>query len=258
MALGNKRVQFPALTPCSLAEIHAVKDFIKSMVENPDTPQGKVFALSIQLLIVVSLFTFSVDTLPDLNAETKQLLRKIEVLTVGIFTVEYLLRLAVADVKRRFVFSFFGMVDLLAIVPFYLSTGLDLRSIRIVRLLRLIRIFKLFRYSRAVKRFHRAIVIAKEELVLFGFVALIILYLSAVGIYYFENAAQPDNFKSVLHSLWWAVTTLTTVGYGDMYPITAGGKFFTFLVLMLGLGVVAVPTGLLASALSQAREEEGL
>ena len=94
-------------------------------------------------------------------------------------------------------------------------------------------------------------------MILFGFVALIVLYLSAVGIYYFENAAQPDNFKSVLHSLWWAVTTLTTVGYGDMYPITAGGKFFTFLVLMLGLGVVAVPTGLLASALSQARDEEG-
>ena len=234
-----------------------MKEFIKSMVENPDTLQGKVFALTIQFLIVVSLFTFSVDTLPELDNETKQLLRTIEIVTVGIFTAEYLLRLYVAEVKRRFVFSFFGVVDFLAIVPFYLSTGLDLRSIRIVRLLRLIRIFKLFRYSRAVKRFHRAVVIAKEELILFGFVALIVLYLSAVGIYYFENAAQPDNFKSVLHSLWWAVTTLTTVGYGDMYPITAGGKFFTFLVLMLGLGVVAVPTGLLASALSQAREEEG-
>lgn len=234
-----------------------MKDLIKSMVENPDALQGKVFALTIQFLIVVSLFTFSVDTLPDLDSETKQLLRNIEIITVGIFTAEYLLRLYVAEVKRRFMFSFFGIVDLLAIVPFYLSTGLDLRSIRIVRLLRLIRIFKLFRYSRAVKRFHRAVVIAKEELILFGFVALIVLYLSAVGIYYFENAAQPDNFKSVLHSLWWAVTTLTTVGYGDMYPITAGGKFFTFLVLMLGLGVVAVPTGLLASALSQARDEEG-
>ena len=234
-----------------------MKDLIKSMVENPDTLQGKVFELTIQFLIVVSLFTFSVDTLPDLDSETKQLLRNIEIITVGIFTAEYLLRLYVAEVKRWFMFSFFGIVDLLAIVPFYLSTGLDLRSIRIVRLLRLIRIFKLFRYSRAIKRFHRAVVIAKEELILFGFVALIVLYLSAVGIYYFENAAQPDNFKSVLHSLWWAVTTLTTVGYGDMYPITAGGKFFTFLVLMLGLGVVAVPTGLLASALSQARDEEG-
>ena len=82
------------------------------------------------------------------------------------------------------------------------------------------------------------------------------LYLSAVGIYYFENEAQPEQFKSVIHSLWWAVTTLTTVGYGDLFPVTAGGKFFTFLVLMVGIGIVAVPTGLITSALSQARKEE--
>jgi voltage-gated potassium channel len=82
------------------------------------------------------------------------------------------------------------------------------------------------------------------------------LYLSAVGIYYFEHVAQPKQFKSVFHSLWWAVTTLTTVGYGDMYPITAGGKIFTFFVLMIGLGIVAVPTGLVASALSQVRKDD--
>ena len=97
---------------------------------------------------------------------------------------------------------------------------------------------------------------AREELILFGFVAAIMLYLSAVGIYYFENSAQPEQFKSVFHSLWWAVTTLTTVGYGDMYPITVGGKLFTFCVLIIGLGIVAVPTGLIASALSQIRKED--
>jgi len=123
-------------------------------------------------------------------------------------------------------------------------------------LLRLFRIFKLFRYSKAINRFYRAFIIAKEELVLFTFASLILLYLSAVGIYYFENAAQPEQFKSVFHSLWWSVATLTTVGYGDIYPITAGGRIFTFCVLMIGLGVVAVPAGLVASALSQARKEE--
>jgi len=80
--------------------------------------------------------------------------------------------------------------------------------------------------------------------------------LTAVGIYHFENAAQPEQFKSIFHSLWWALATLTTVGYGDLYPITAGGQLFTFFVLMIGLGIVAVPTGLVASALSQARDEE--
>ena len=96
----------------------------------------------------------------------------------------------------------------------------------------------------------------KEELLLFGFAALILLYLSATGIYYFEHAAQPSQFKSIFHSLWWAVTTLTTVGFGDMYPVTTGGKLFTFIVLAIGLGVVAVPTGLIASAMSQARTED--
>ncbi|MEI8704314.1 ion transporter [Pseudoalteromonas sp. B62] len=141
-------------------------------------------------------------------------------------------------------------------LPFYLSTGYDLRSIRIFRLLRLVRILKLFKYNQAIKRFHRALVIAKEELILFGFVAAIMLYLSAVGIYYCESDAQPEQFSSVFHSLWWSVTTLTTVGYGDMYPVTVGGKIFTFFILTIGLGIVAVPTGLLASALSEARKQD--
>ena len=166
-----------------------------------------------------------------------------------------MLRFYTAENKLKFIFSFFGIVDLFAILPFYLSTGLDLRSLRIFRLLRLITILKLFLYSKAIRRFHRALIIAKEELILFGCVAIILLYLSAVGIYYFEHSAQPEQFKSVFHSLWWAVATLTTVGYGDIYPITAGGRVFTFAVLMLGLGIVAVATGLVSSALSQARSE---
>jgi voltage-gated potassium channel len=115
---------------------------------------------------------------------------------------------------------------------------------------------KLFRYSKAIRRFSRAFSIAKEEIVLFGVVTIMLLYLSAVGIYYFENEAQPEAFKSIFHSLWWAVATLTTVGYGDVYPITIGGRIFTFFILMIGLGIVAVPAGLLASALSKARMEE--
>ena len=85
---------------------------------------------------------------------------------------------------------------------------------------------------------------------------MVLLYVAAVGIYFFERDAQPDAFASIFHSLWWAIVTLTTVGYGDVYPITLGGRIFTFFILMLGLGMVAVPTGLLASALSQARELE--
>ncbi len=229
---------------------------LKSIIEDTSTKPGRLFALSIQALIVLSLITFSVETLPGLSEQTRRILRFTEVTTVAIFTIEYLLRLLVAERKRSFVFSFFGIVDLLAILPFYIASGLDLRSIRVVRLLRLFRIFKLVRYSDAIQRFHRAFLIAREELILFFSVAAILLYVSAVGIYYFEGRVQPDLFGSVFHSLWWAVVTLTTVGYGDVYPVTVGGRVFTFFVLMVGLGIVAVPTGIMASALSQARKVE--
>lgn len=229
---------------------------LRKIVDGTDHRYGKIFAFTIQSLIVLSLISFSVDTLPDLSADARKGLEFFELITVLIFTLEYFLRIAVAKKKTSYLFSFYGLIDLAAILPFYLSTGLDLRSIRVFRLLRLVRILKLFRYNQAIKRFHRALLIAKEELILFGFVAAIMLYLSAVGIYYFENAAQPEHFKSVFHSMWWALTTLTTVGYGDMYPVTIGGKLFTFFVLMIGLGIVAVPTGLVASALSQVRQED--
>jgi voltage-gated potassium channel len=161
--------------------------------------------------------------------------------------------LIVAENKKRFAFSFFGIIDLLAILPFYLTTGFDLRALRSFRLLRLVRILKLVRYSKAVQRFAIAFATAKEELILFMCSTLIIVYLAAVGIYYFENPVQPEAFSSIFHSLWWAVATLTTVGYGDVYPITAGGKIFTFLVLIAGLGIVSIPAGIVASALSDAR-----
>jgi voltage-gated potassium channel len=229
---------------------------IKQIIENSDTKVGKAFDLLIQAMIVLSLVSFSMETLPSLSSEVKNILRRIEVLTVAIFTVEYISRVMVATKKRAFIFSFFGIIDLFAILPFYLSTGFDLRSLRSFRLLRLVHILKLARYSAAVKRFHRAFIIAKEELSLFLFVALITLYLAGVGIYYFENPAQPEDFSSIFHSLWWAVATLTTVGYGDIYPITVGGKCFTFFILIVGLGIVSVPAGLVASALSKAREME--
>jgi len=228
----------------------------KDMIEDSDTKPGKIFALFIQFLIVLSLICFSIETLPDLSPESKGLLRVAEIFIVVIFTFEYIARVMVASNKRAFIFSFFGIIDLFAILPFYLATSLDLRSLRSFRLLRLIRIFKLARYSAAAKRFHRAFIIAKEELALFLFSALIILYLAGVGIYHFEYPAQPDAFRSVFHSLWWAVSTLTTVGYGDIYPITTGGKIFTFFILIVGLGIVSIPAGLVASALSKAREME--
>jgi len=223
---------------------------------NEETSLGRITAYLIQLLIVISLISFSFSTMPDLTEDHKAILYYIEFFTISIFSIEYVLRIIYSDLRIKYIFSFYGIIDLIAILPFYVSLGLDLRSLRVFRLLLLVRILKLFKYNSAISRFKRALIMAKEEIILFGFISVILLYLSAVGIYYFENEAQPEQFKSVFHSLWWALTTLTTVGYGDMYPITLGGRIFTFFVLLIGLGIISIPTGLIASALSQVRRED--
>jgi voltage-gated potassium channel len=229
---------------------------VKQILERTDTRAGRAFDIIIQCLIVLSLISFSIETWPDLSNDTRRILSLIETGTVAIFSIEYLARIAVADNRPRFIFSFYGLVDLFAILPFYIASGVDLRALRVFRLLRILRILKLVRYSKALNRFHVAFLLAKEELILYGCVTIALIYLSGVGIYYFETEAQPELFASIFHSLWWAVATLTTVGYGDVYPVTAGGKFFTFIILMIGLGVIAIPAGLVASALSRARELE--
>lgn len=229
---------------------------LKSLVEEHDTPEGKIFDSVIQVLIIISLFTFSLETLPNLSERSQTLLNIAEVIIVFLFTLEYALRVYVADRKTGYIFSFYGIVDLLAILPFYLALGVDMRTLRALRLLRLFRLFKLARYNKAIDRFANAFTIAREEIIIFAMVTIIMLYLSATGIYYFEHEAQPELFASIFHSMWWAVVTLTTVGYGDMYPITVGGRIFTFIILIIGIGIVAIPAGLLASALNKVRRDE--
>lgn len=222
--------------------------------------KGRVFLgrweYFIQALIVLSLVTLAIQTLPQLPEQWHIYFRGFEIFTVAVFTVECLIRAISSRPRSAYLFSFYGIIDLIAIVPFYISLGLDLRAVRAFRLLRLFRIFKLARYSRAIQRIHHAFLIAREELILFGVTALIFLYLASAGIYYFERNAQPEQFGSIFHSMWWSIVTLTTVGYGDVYPITLGGRIFTFFILVLGLGIVAVPTGMFASALSKARAIE--
>ena len=229
---------------------------LKTFIEKNDIKSGRYFDIFIQLLILFSILSFSVETIPNISSELRDFLLSFETFSVLIFTIEYFLRLFVADSKLKFIFSFYGLIDLLAILPFYIASGIDLRSIRIFRLFRLLRLFKLFRYSKAIKRYKEAFSFIKAELAIFLSATLFFLYVSSVGIYYFENSTQPEHFSSVFHCMWWAVATLTTIGYGDIYPVTVGGKVFTSLIVMLGLGVVAVPTGLFASALTKSIQSE--
>lgn len=232
-----------------------VRQWLHNEIEGSQSLAGRIFNLLIQILIIISIFAFSLETLPDLDDGQRHALHILELIIVAIFIVEYLLRLYAAPKRLSYVFSFYGIIDLVSILPSILTSTLDLRGLRIFRLLRLIRILKLVRYNVALRRFLRAFLVAREEIILFGVVALMLLYVGAVGIYYFEHEAQPQAFKSIFHSLWWAVATLTTVGYGDVYPITLGGRVFTFLLLMVGLGVVSVPAGVFAQALSKVDTE---
>ena len=229
---------------------------LKQIVEETDTRMGKVFDLTIQILIVVSAVSFAIETLPGLSSTTIRLLAISEAVIIGVFTAEYLLRLYLSQKKLSFVFSFYGLIDLAAVLPFYLALGLDLRSLRIFRLARLAILLKIFRFSKAARRFQLAFKLVKEEILVFGLFSLALIYLSAVGIYHFEHEAQPEVFVSVFDGIWWATVTLTTVGYGDVVPITIGGKVFTFFVFIVGLSMIAVPSGLVASALSKVRELE--
>jgi len=229
---------------------------LKKIIEETDTRAGRIFDLTVQWLIVASLLIFSVQTLPTLTFPVRSALAVAEWVAVILFTIEYIARVWVAENKRAYIFSFFGLIDLLAILPSYLALGIDSVFIRAVRFLRIFLVLKLVRYQSAINRLREAYNIVHEELVLFGIGTVIMLYLAAVGIYFFEHTAQPEVFQSVFHCLWWAIVTVTTLGYGDVVPITLGGRLFTAGVLIIGIGVVAVPTGLFASALSQVRTRE--
>lgn len=233
-----------------------LKEKLQQIVIQSDTKPGRRFDFFIQFCIVLSLISFSIETVKNLSESTMIILNWIELATVSIFSVEYVLRVWLSKRKLGYIFSFFGLIDLIAILPFYLSVGIDLRSIRILRLMRLFRILKLASYSDAIQTFQKAYTHIKAELAVFGVFSVLILYISSLGIYIFENEAQPEKFGSIFDSLWWSIVTLTTVGYGDAFPVTVGGKIFTSLIVIIGLGIIAVPTGLFASALSKTIKEK--
>lgn len=233
-----------------------MKEQLRNIVDGNTTKYGRTFDYVIEFLILASLIAYAIETLPN-NPPTLQIaLKRIETVSVVLFSLEYMLRIYIAKKPFKYIFSFYGVIDFLAILPFFLGAAIDLRSLRAFRILRIFRAFKLMRYNKALNRFSIAYQIVREEIILFLIVTTIFLFLASSGIYYFENTAQPESFASVFHSRWWAIVTLTTVGYGDVYPITLGGKIFTFFILMIGVGIVTIPAGLVASALTKARQME--
>lgn len=227
-----------------------MKNYLKNLVEVNDNLESKIFDIFIQILIILSIIAFSIETMPNLESTTVSFLKQFEIFSISIFTIEYLIRIYTAEKKLSYIFSFFGIIDLLSILPFYLTFFIDLRSLKAFKLFRIFRLLKLVRYNKTLEKFLKAIYSVKEEFIIFFMFTIIIFYLASVGIYYFEHEAQPKVFSSIFDSIWWAVATLTTVGYGDVYPITVGGKIFTTIILLIGLSIVSIPAGIIASALS--------
>lgn len=215
----------------------------------------KPLETTIAVLILLSVFSFAIETLPNKSAGLQMLLGWADSLFLVVFSVEYVFRVWLEEKKRNYVFSFYGVIDLVCILPFYIASLMGLESFRLLRLFRLLRIFKMVRYNKAINRVWQSIYSAREELLVFFGASSIMILLAAVGIYHFEHKAQPEVYASLFDALWWAVITLTTVGYGDTYPVTMAGRLFTFFMLMVGLGLIAVPTGIITSSLSTIKQK---
>ncbi len=227
----------------------ATRRRIRDILDGQDKVFGHRVAVALHTLIVMTALAFAASTMPELPDHARIILLWFERAAVTIFMVEYLLRIFAAERPLRYILSFWGIIDLLAWMPSLFMTVGGTAAIRLLRLMQMVRILKIIRYSRALRRLARAFNSVRAELALFYVIALFLVYISAVGIYFFEHDTQPEAFSSVPASLWWAIVTLTTVGYGDAIPVTIGGKLFTSLILFMGMGVFAVPAGVITSAL---------
>ncbi len=203
------------------------------------------------LLILITVLALPFETWETAPALVIVLIEWWELGVTLVFLVEYCLRIWLAEKRLRYIFSFYGILDAVTIFPYFIAPWMALQELRVFRLLRLLRLVKGARYSRALRSFSRALAERQGEAVVFLSATGITLYVASLGIYHFEHEAQPEAFSNVFDALWWAVATLTTVGYGDVYPITTGGKIFTAFIAFLSLGIVATLAGLVASALTK-------
>lgn len=228
---------------------------------DPTSNMARLVQGSLQLLIVINVAAVTAETVRSVGERYASVFELIEHVSIAIFSLEYLARIVSITARGRFrnvrlgrlryALTPLAIVDALAIAPAFLPLfgGADLLVLRAVRLMRVFRVLKLGRYSRAIGSLRGAIVSKKEELAVTGFGVAILLVLASSLLYLVERDAQPDAFGSIPAAAWWAITTLTTVGYGDVAPITVAGRIAAGLVAVLGIGLFALPAGILGSAL---------
>ena len=214
------------------------------------------FDIFIYALIIANIVAMVLESHQSIEKQFSRGFHYFELVSILIFSLEYLYRILTSFKEekwkgvKKYMFSFFGLIDLISILPFYLKQFvlLDGRFFRILRLFRLSRVFKLCRDSKSLKLFIKALTSVKNELKFTLFLSILTILFSASAIYFLENEAQPEVFSSITASLWWATVSLATVGYGDIVPITVWGKVFASIISLVGIGVVAIPTGIISAS----------
>lgn len=231
-------------------------DIIQAADDN-DTA-SRIFDICIILLIILNVVLVIADTfeMPPVLTRISEI---IEVVSVVIFTIEYILRVWTSDLlypqlspfkaRLKYTFSFMALIDLIAILPFYIPFvfQIDLRVLRLLRVVRLFRVFKINRYTSALSTIGNVFKRKKSQLLSSVIVVFLLMIIASVLMYNAEHDAQPEVFTNAFSALWWAIVTITTVGYGDIYPVTALGKVLGTVIAILGIGLIAVPTGIISA-----------
>ncbi|MBA7555448.1 hypothetical protein ES705_48110 [subsurface metagenome] len=210
------------------------------------------------ILIILNVCAIILESVGSIRLVLSSFFRIFEITSVVIFTIEYILRVWTADykvksknkflAKLRYIFTPMASIDLFAILPFYLPflIAFDLRFLRILRLTRLLRLFKIQRYSQSLNLIGKVLKEKRVELLVTIFVTFILLVFASTLMYYIESDVQPEEFPNIISAFWWAIATLTTIGYGDVYPVTGWGRLLSGIIAILGIGLVALPTGILS------------
>jgi voltage-gated potassium channel len=214
------------------------------------------FDIFIYVLIIANIIAMVLESHKFIQAQFSQFFYYFELISILIFSFEYIYRIIISFKEskwlgvKNYVFSFFGFIDLISILPFYIKQFvlLDGRFFRILSLFRLTRVFKLGRESKSLKLFIKALSAVKSELMFTLFLSILTILFSASAIYFLENKSQPEVFSSITASIWWATISLATVGYGDIVPITIWGKIFASIISLVGIGIVAIPTGIISAS----------
>ena len=226
-----------------------VKQKLYEIIFEADTKAGKLFDISLLLVILLSVALVMLESIPSVNHSYYSFLKISEWIITLIFTLEYLLRIIIIKKPWKYATSFYGIIDLLAVIPTYLGLilvgGHSLMVIRALRLLRVFRILKLSRYTSAGQGLVKALWASRAKIGVFIFFVLIIVVIVGTLMYLIEGSQH--GFTSIPRSIYWAIVTLTTVGYGDISPATALGQLLASIVMIMGYAIIAVPTGIVTA-----------